>query len=121
MNNQKKLTVYLIRHAEKDMARRIKYPHEDVRLSSYGKSQSKYLAKKFKGMKIKKIFSSDLRRCMETAEPISKLLSLPIKQDKDLREISKNSNLGKRKVGKEEVNRIKRAWNKILKEKGEII
>jgi|TARA_B100001964_G_C14024267_1_gene505313 broad specificity phosphatase PhoE len=129
MEKPKKLIVYLIRHAEKDLDRRIKYPKEYVRLSTYGKNQAIYLAKRFKGKKINKIISSDLKRCVETAEPISKLLSIPIKQDKDLREVSREPGLMdlnskkpyKRRVRKGEVKRIKRAWNKIIKEKGEII
>jgi broad specificity phosphatase PhoE len=123
---QKRLNIYLIRHGEKDMSRRAEYPNEEVRLSKTGRHQAKHIAKRLKNLKVSKIISSDLRRCVETAEPLSRLISMPIILDRGLREVSKESGLrgsGKldTKKSSKEINRIKRSFEKIKKENGNVV
>ena len=62
---------------------------KDVRLSELGKKQAGLLAKRFQKEKIDVIYSSDLRRALETAETIAKYHpKTPIRVRKELSERS---------------------------------
>ena len=56
-------------------------------LSTYGLTQAKKLAKRFKGQEIDAIFSSELQRSRRTAEEIGKILCLPVIVDPHLNEM----------------------------------
>tara|TARA_Y100000310_G_C20170008_1_gene573214 strand:- start:32 stop:562 length:531 start_codon:yes stop_codon:yes gene_type:complete len=112
MKEETKLNIYLIRHAEKDS--------EGRSISENGKKQALLLAKRLQKIKFKRIYSSDLTRCKDTTKIISKKIKAPIILDKNLREVE-----GKIKdypeKHKKEINKIKKTWNKITKEKGNIL
>ena len=88
-------TIYLLRHG------RTEGPSEepcclgvtDVSLSEAGREEIRAAAEKLKGAGIEAIYTSPLKRCMESAEILAELLSgggaaLPVKAVPDLREIS---------------------------------
>lgn len=108
----KKLNIYLIRHGEKD--------NEGKFLSKKGIKQIKLLAKKFKKIKFDKIYSSDLERCKQTTEIINKQLKLPIIYEPGLREVKGIVKENPEKH-KKEINKIKRVYDKLVKEKGNIL
>jgi broad specificity phosphatase PhoE len=123
-----RLIVYLVRHGRKDMDRFRKNQGEPCFLSKIGGRQAECLAKKFKGEKIDKIFVSNHERCIQTAEPTSRELSLPLNIDSGLGEISKEFRDAIREGKgyesenvKKEIFRIRKAWNKIMKERGKVV
>lgn len=88
MESQEKMKIILVRHAESEA--NAKGIHQgqriDVGLSEKGKEQAKRVAKELKNEKIEAIYSSDLKRAMETAEAIAKFHKIKLIPDKRLRE-----------------------------------
>lgn len=60
--------------------------HTDTPLADIGKSMAEALAERLKNECIDVIYSSDLRRAYETAEPLSRLINKPIIKIQQLRE-----------------------------------
>lgn len=58
----------------------------DTKLSEMGRKQAAALADRLQNGNISAIYSSDLQRAMQTAQPIAQKLQLPIKVDQRLRE-----------------------------------
>ncbi len=110
---EKTLNIYIIRHGEKDK-------EENGSLTKKGRAQATLLANRLNKLKITKIYSSDLIRCKETAEIISKKIKLPIKYEKALREISSEVK-EKPSKHKNKINKIGKFWNKLDKQKGNIL
>jgi broad specificity phosphatase PhoE len=107
-----KLNIYLVRHGEKNK--------NGTSLSSRGLKQADFLGKELKKIKFDKIYSSDLERCKLTIEKISKYIKGDIIYDSNLREVK-----GKVKEYPEkyptEIKKIKRFWNKVMKDKGNVL
>lgn len=81
------MELILIRHAQsKGNKDNIVQGQIDEGLSELGKEQADLLSKYFDTAKITAIYSSDLGRALQTAEPTAKKLELKIKTDSDLRE-----------------------------------
>ncbi len=110
--NDVKVNIYLLRHGEKNK--------DGTALSKNGLEQASYLAKRLKDIEFNKIYSSDLVRCKQTAEVISKHHPVKIIFDEILREVE-----GKVKEfpekHKKEIKIIESFWNKITKEKGNVL
>lgn len=66
-------TIYIVRHAEKSSE-----PANDPHLTSEGKQRAETLKDLLKDKNIKRIFSTDKNRTIETATPLSRSLNLPI-------------------------------------------
>lgn len=83
------LKIYFVRHAQA-MGNILKFfqGRTDCELSDLGKEQLKYLAERFKEIPIEKIYSSPLKRTMETAEAVNKYHGVPIIPDNGLIEIN---------------------------------
>ena len=79
----------LIRHGESEYNLVRRYTGQtDVELTEKGRLQAKITAEHIlKNYKIDEIWSSDLKRAIDTAKPIADALGLEIKTDKRLREI----------------------------------
>lgn len=81
-------TIYLIRHAEAEgNLYRIVQGHRDSTLTDRGWRQVEALRKRFEGVRIDAVYSSDLYRARATATAVSKPRGLPIQGVADLREI----------------------------------
>ena len=81
-------TIYLIRHAEAEgNLYRIVQGHRDSALTDRGWRQVKALEKRFEGVRIDAVYSSDLHRAMATATAVSKPRGLITQGVPDLREI----------------------------------
>ena len=81
------MELILIRHAQsKGNKANIVQGHADEGLSSLGKEQAKELSEHFQIKDFTAIYSSDLGRALQTAEPTAKKLNLEIKTNTDLRE-----------------------------------
>src|SRR3989338_6655939 len=81
------MDILLIRHAQsKGNETNTVQGQTDEGLSELGKSQALNLTEYFNSGDLNAIYSSDLRRAVETAEPTAKKLNLEIKKDIDLRE-----------------------------------
>ena len=61
--------------------------HSDFELTDLGREQAELAAQRLKNEKIDAIYSSDLLRAMQTAEPHARLHGLSVNPDKDLREL----------------------------------
>lgn len=86
---QKTTEVFLVRHAQSVLNLRDIFssdPKNDIGLSAEGKAQAKKLAQRLRREKITAIYSSDLRRCVETIKPLADLNGYKIFLDKELRE-----------------------------------
>jgi len=80
--------LYLIRHGETDWNKQGKYTGQmDISINETGREQAKKVAEEMKNLEPEVIYSSDLKRALETALAISEELNIPIIKDKRLREI----------------------------------
>jgi len=80
-----------IRHGETKMNRQKRYVgHSDVPLSEQGQREAEELAKRWAPANegAVRIYSSDLRRCIETARPLAAAWGVPIAAVPALRELS---------------------------------
>lgn len=81
------MEIILIRHAQsKGNETNMVQGHIDNGLSDSGKMQAEKLSEFFNASDITGIYSSDLNRAIQTAEPLAKKLNLKIMLDPDLRE-----------------------------------
>lgn len=79
----------LIRHGQTDWNLEGRYQGQsDVPLNENGLEQARSLAKQLEGNKFTAIYSSDLKRAHQTAEPISRSLGISIRLEPRLREIN---------------------------------
>lgn len=80
--------ILIIRHGESlGNANRLYLGHTDLDLSELGYRQAEAAAKFLQDKKIDAIYSSDLLRAVNTAEPHAKLHGIPVIPRSDLREI----------------------------------
>lgn len=81
-------TVIFVRHGQSTAnLDRVFAGHTNAPLTDLGKTQAENTAKFLKNYPICAIYSSDLARSMQTAEPTGKLHNLPVIPDRELREI----------------------------------
>ena len=85
-------TVFLVRHAE-----RAQEPAQDPPLTEAGRARAEALARLLSGAGVKAVYTSQFARTKQTAEPLAKLLGVPVnavalsvKTDKP-REVSEQS------------------------------
>jgi alpha-ribazole phosphatase len=82
------LHLYLVRHGETDWNAGHRYQgHSDLPLNRKGIEQARQLAGRLKSQKVELVFSSDLRRAMETAQILMEGRDTPIQPEPRLREI----------------------------------
>ncbi|MCX5716498.1 MAG: histidine phosphatase family protein, partial [Candidatus Omnitrophica bacterium] len=98
------VNLYVIRHGEStwNSQNRIQ-GHSDPGLSKLGRLQARLLAKRFKKIKIDKIYASPLARALETAEIMAKALGRKVIKDAQFKEIKLGDWEGKTP---EEINRL---------------
>jgi broad specificity phosphatase PhoE len=78
-------TLLLARHGETDWNRDGRFQgHADTSLNAHGREQARALAEEVDGVDV--IYSSDLRRAVETAELVAERLGLDVQVDPRLRE-----------------------------------
>ena len=81
-------TVIFVRHGQSTAnLEHVFAGHTDAPLTELGKKQAQNTANFLKDYPICAIYSSDLMRSMQTAEPTGKLHNLPVIPDRELREI----------------------------------
>jgi len=80
--------VYLIRHGQTDWNRdHICLGQSDIPLNAMGRAQAHLAAERLRDHPISHIYSSDLKRTVETARPLAQALGLKIKTDAGFREL----------------------------------
>lgn len=83
------LTLWLVRHGQTDWNLEGKFQGQtDQPLNSNGLSQAKKVAGFFIGKNIAAIYSSHLKRALQTARFISDVLQIPVQKDTRLQEIN---------------------------------
>ena len=92
-----RVVVHLVRHGETDWnaERRIQGQTVEVPLNALGREQAAAVADELSALPIGALYSSDLRRALETAEPIAERLGLDIRVDPALRERDFGSSEGR--------------------------
>lgn len=110
---KKELNIYIIRHGEK-------IEGDNMPLTERGRKQAELVAKRLKKLGIQKMYSSDLKRCKETAEIIKKQIKIPIIFEKALREVPSQVKEQPKKY-KKEIRIVRRFWEKIHKKTGTIL
>lgn len=110
------MEIFLVRHGEFDFVRE----GENPRLSKAGRIQAKLIAKRLSKIRFHKIYSSDLKRNLETLEYIKKYHKCPIIIMPELREIHREVNGAKKrkhitlKIIKKEKATIDKVWKNVL-------
>jgi phosphohistidine phosphatase SixA len=66
-------TVFLVRHAE-----RAQEPAQDPALTEAGRARAEALARLLSGAGVKAVYTSQFARTKQTAEPLAKLLGVPV-------------------------------------------
>lgn len=83
------MNIYLLRHGQTNLNRDGKYQSSiDKDLNEFGITQAQLLGKRMKGYNIDVIYSSDLKRVVETSEIINKYINNEIIVKEELREIN---------------------------------
>ena len=73
-------TLYIVRHGETDSnVAHTCLGHKDVPLNAAGVEQARELAEKYRGIPIDAVYSSPLKRAVDTAEGVAEIKSLKIK------------------------------------------
>ncbi len=81
------MRLYLIRHGETEYNRTHKMQgHQPIPLNDLGIQQAKLLAARMQGLRIDKIYASDLRRTVMTASILSAYTGVPVFYDRCFRE-----------------------------------
>ncbi len=79
----------LVRHGQTDWNLEGRYQGQsDVPLNENGFAQAMQLAEQLKGETFAAIYSSDLLRARQTAQPVAKMLGMPVQIEPRLREIN---------------------------------
>lgn len=114
MNNREKQKIYLIRHAKPDLPHKGKlyYGSTDYPLSEEGIIMARNLSKDLKGLEIDAVFSSDLKRAIDTADIVLAGHSPKVKQVRGLREIHLGEWEGK------SFDEVRCQWNDIYEKRG---
>jgi broad specificity phosphatase PhoE len=83
-------TLWLVRHGESTWnTLGLTQGHNDqAELTTLGLRQAEQVAKRFAGIAVRAIYSSDLRRAQQTAAPLAAAIGLPVVLDARLRERS---------------------------------
>jgi broad specificity phosphatase PhoE len=82
------MTVHLARHGESDWNATGRWQgHADRPLTELGRRQAAELAKRLAGVRLDAVYSSDLRRARETAEPVAERHGLEVRALPALREV----------------------------------
>lgn len=83
------MRIYVVRHGQTAWnVMGLAGGHQDVPLDAAGRAQANALGARFRTVEIDRILSSDLERCLETAEAIAGQRPIPIETDRRLRERS---------------------------------
>ena len=80
-------TFYLIRHGANDYLGKALAGHQPIELNQEGLNQIEKLAIALKDKGITRLYSSPIRRAVQTAEPLSKLLNLNIEVADEFAEV----------------------------------
>lgn len=83
-------TVYLVRHGENvaNITRELSHRIIDYSLTDKGVEQAKQTAAHFSGRTVDLVVSSPLKRAVETADVIGRVLDLPVRVDEQFRELN---------------------------------
>ncbi len=85
-------TIFLARHGETDWNRELRFQgHRDPPLNETGRRQARELAERLAGEELVWVYSSSLRRALETAELVARPLGLPLSSEDGLREVDTGS------------------------------
>jgi broad specificity phosphatase PhoE len=114
LNNGEKQKIYLIRHAKPDLPHggKLYYGSTDYSLSEEGVMMAKRLAEALKCVEAETVFSSDLRRAMETAEIAFAGRTCEVRPVKELREIHLGDWEGR------SFDEVRSTWNEIYEKRG---
>lgn len=81
------MNIYFVRHGQTDHNKGLVFDDTNIGLNTVGLRQADLLAKRLKNYNIQRIYTSDLKRTMQTAEAISTQSSALVTVDSNLREI----------------------------------
>ncbi|MGL4791007.1 MAG: histidine phosphatase family protein [Anaerotignaceae bacterium] len=83
------IRLYLIRHGETDWNKEGRFQGwTDIELSQEGTRQAELLGERFKNIHIDELYSSPLKRAVDTAKPIANATGLEIKTNEKFKEIN---------------------------------
>ena len=100
----------LARHGQTAAPSGVAIGRTDVLLAAAGRRQARALAERLAGVRLARVYASDLRRSRETAEPVATNHGLPVEVTTDLRELD---------FGAWEGRRLEDLWNESPAEAGD--
>lgn len=114
MNETEKQKIYLIRHAKPDLPHngKLYYGSTDYQLSEEGILMARELSDVLKGLEVGAVFSSDLKRAIDTAEISLSGRLCDIKQVRGLREIHLGEWEGR------SFDEVRSNWNELYEKRG---
>jgi broad specificity phosphatase PhoE len=86
--------LFLLRHAQTADTTKFHGSESDIGLSDWGHEQGRLVAERFAGLPIAAVYSSAMRRAVDTATPIARKLGLEVRQEPALHERSMGSLAG---------------------------
>lgn len=114
LNETEKQKIYLIRHAKPDLPHngKLYYGSTDYQLSEEGILMARELSDVLKGLEVGAVFSSDLKRAIDTAEISLSGRLCDIKQVRGLREIHLGEWEGR------SFDEVRSNWNELYEKRG---
>ena len=114
LNETEKQKIYLIRHAKPDLPHngKLYYGSTDYQLSEEGILMARELSDVLKGLEVGAVFSSDLKRAVDTAEISLSGRLCDIKQVRGLREIHLGEWEGR------SFDEVRSNWNELYEKRG---
>jgi broad specificity phosphatase PhoE len=114
LNNTEKQKIYLIRHAKPDLPHngRLYYGSTDYPLSEEGIVMARNLSNDLKDLEIDAVFSSDLKRAIDTAEIALAGRFSEVRRVKGLREIHLGEWEGR------SFDEVRSSWNELYEKRG---
>ncbi len=87
MTGSEATRILLIRHAETDWNRAARLQgHSDIPLNATGLEQARRLGEALQGEALDAVYSSDLQRALQTAQPVAAATGAPLRPEPGLRE-----------------------------------
>lgn len=82
-----RINLWLARHCRAAAPQEIAIGWTDVPLADSGRAQARALSERLAGLRLDRIYASDLSRSLETAEIVAEGRGLPVEPARDLREL----------------------------------
>ena len=110
--------VYLLRHGESEGNKENIFQPPDSPLSLKGVKQAEFLAQRLKNLEFEVLLTSNLKRALQTAEVIKRMIGRDYEVVELFQEVKKPSCLFGKKIDDEGVSKVLKEWERTLYSSG---